>query len=509
MAACHDIVATVVDVVRGGSGRRWLATVAICMALLAGACSAPGSGSGSGGAAIPRDEIGAEIGEIGEIGEFDPQPTPGDGPTSSEDPPQSSELSDNPAGLDGKGGLLAVTGATGLQIVRPGGEVVASFASDSVVFQPTWSRDAAKLVASFIDPSTTAAEVGILDVASLELVTSAAYRPYFFYTWSYDGSRLAALGPGPNGTSVDILDSAGSPAADSPIDGSSMYVAWEPGGDALALHGGNRLLLFDDPDRVADFVDLGTVGRAFQAASWIPGTRDLLYVDSSGSADSNFGDGMNRLVRRNVDSSEVTDLGPVAGLAFISVHPDGQLAAVSSTGSNRADGDDPATNRVLIAQPNYTPANYTPAGSEPTDFAQPDPPPAAVEIVNLKTGARTGVVERVGFWLEWSPNGELLLFATRSSDQTVTWNIWDGIGSTELTGFTPTETFLRRYLPFSDQYTETPRLWSPDGVAFAFSQVVEDRSVASLLRVDDPAPRTIGSGEVVFWSPATVEAARG
>jgi len=179
---------------------------------------------------------------------------------------------------------------------------------------------------------------------------------------------LAALGPGDGGgTSVDILDATGLPAANAPLPGGSMYVAWEPGGTDLLLHANGQMLLVDDFDAVQDSRQLGVPGANFQAPSWIPGTRDYLYVDST------IGEG--RLIRENVDTGESIDLGDAAGFVSFTVHPDGTTAAMSS-----ASNEPPATFvRATFAQLPTTPV---------------------VEIVDLETGDRTPVADLTAFWLE-------------------------------------------------------------------------------------------------------------
>ena len=92
--------------------------------------------------------------------------------------------------------------------------------------QPTWSRDGSRAV-SYI-PS---ADGGSVVVASLDEEWSAeARRSYFFFSWSGDGQYIAALGPGPQGTTLDILTPEGELATEGSIDTASFYLAWEPGG---------------------------------------------------------------------------------------------------------------------------------------------------------------------------------------------------------------------------------------------------------------------------------------
>ena len=380
----------------------------------------------------------------------------------------------DPAGGDG---LMAVAGPTGLRILRPDGELVAELAEGLVVTQPTWSRDGARLVATVIDPTAGTAEVAVVDSTTWEMTSARAFRPYFFYTWSHDGRFLAALGPrSGGGTSVDVLDAAGAPAANSSIEGGSMYVAWEPGGDDLLLHADDRLFLVSDLQAVEASTNLGRVGTRFQAPAWVPGTRDFVYVEGPGDPADDEG----RLVRRNADTSETADLGPANGPVNLTVDPRGRRAALSHTGP--APDPDPA--------------------SAVAGLVQAPLQPGRVEIVDLTTGERTPVLDGPGLWLEWSPDGDRLLVAG-IDDSGFAWHVWNGGSLESLSKLTPTETFARNYMAFAGQYVESPRLWSPDSRSVGFSAVDEDRPVAVVIRADGTGATALGDGEVAFWNPGS------
>ena len=438
--------------------------VAVLGALTA-ACAGPGADRQVQSLDLPTEQAqasapGAAETEPGTTAAAGPAPAPAESDTGS------------PVG---GGGLVAVAGPTGLRILRADGEVVAELAEGLVVTQPTWSRDGARLVATVIDPAAGTTEVAVVDAVTWEMTAADAFRPYFFYTWSHDGRFLAALGPrSGGGTSVDVLDAAGTPAANSSIEGGSMYVAWEPGGDDLLLHADDRLFLVSDLEAVEASADLGAVGTSFQAPAWVPGTRDFVYVAGSGDPASAEG----RLVRRNADTSETADLGPANGAVNLAVGPGGRRAALSHAG--------PA--------PEVNPASAV-AG-----LVQAPVRPERVEVVDLTTGERTPVLDGLGLWLEWSPDGERLLVAG-IDDSGFAWHIWTGGTLEPLTTLTPTETFARNYMAFAGQYVESPRLWSPDGRAVGFGAVDGDRPVAVVISADSGDSAALGSGEVAFWNP--------
>ena len=414
---------------------------------------------------------------------------------------------------DNGSGLIAAAGPTGLQLLRPDGDAVAQLAQDLIVNQPTWSRDGSRLVATVMDPGSSTARVTTVDVAAWDVVTTDARRAYFFYSWNHDGTRLAALGPDSSGlTSLDILDGSGTPTSTSSLQSGSIYVAWEPEGRRLLIHAGPQLLMIRDPDSPNDHEDFGPVGVDFQAPAWVPGTQDFLYVDSVGQPfdDSSVEapsqeavpDSAPRLVRRGADSGKIVDLGPVGGYVAMAVHPEGDRAALS-----------------LVALP-------PPGSAGPAESVEPSSPPqsgdvatsaqpgaagwsGSVQIVDLTTGERLTALPRPGLWLEWSPDGGNLLIATvaptDTDDLSLAWHVWDGEESVELARFKPSVAFARNYLPFADQYNETPRLWSPQSDAIVFGASTDSVGVTAVARLDGSGGLTsLGPADVSFWSPAPV-----
>lgn len=414
-------------------------------------------------------------------------------------------------GSSGEGrGLIAAVGPRGLRLFDPAGVKVAEWAYDRIVTQPTWSRDGRRLAATSINPITEEARVVVIDVTTGAVATADARRPYFFYTWSYDGSRLAALGPGSSGTTaVDFLDNVGEPSSDLRLESGSIYVAWEPGGSRVLLHAGPRLVLVNDPDSPDDHVDLGQVGMDFRVPAWVPGTSDFLYVDSLGQGPENppaasTTDGTTeanpRLLRRNADTGAISELGPVSGFTLIAVHPDGDRAALSSLSIRSPVSASEGSDAGALSAGAQQPAQDQGGGAEVV---------GSVQIIDFTTSERRIALEQPGFWLEWSPDGRRLLIATTppesSSDPRLIWHTWDGQSSHLLARFTPTEVFAQNYLRFADQYTETPRLWSPDSTAITFGALDSGLGVASIAHLERAGQTTsLSVADASFWSPAPV-----
>ena len=410
-------------------------------------------------------------------------------------------------------GLIAAAGPTGLRLMSPSGQVVGELAADLIVTQPTWSRDGLRLAATFTDPTSGTSQVAVVDIVAGEVVTAPARRPYFFYSWNHDSTRLAALGPGSmGGTALDILDHVGIPTSESPLQHGSVYLAWEPDGRRLLVHAGPELLLVSDPDSLDDYDELGPVGSGFLAAAWVPGTEDFLYVDayrqppgngsSEAPAEEAGSDAIPRLVRRSLDGGEITDLGPVVALAGIAVHPDGDRVALSFATVESAEPAGPADSTGAVETASVSQSADPSAGAQPRgeDWS------GSVQILDLATTESFTILDRTGHWLEWSPDGRRLLMASVAQRDAggarLVWHVWDGDKSVELARFVPSAAFLSNYLRFADQYTETPRLWSPDSDAITFGANTAGGDVGAVARLDGSGAMTsLGPSDVSFWSP--------
>ncbi len=345
--------------------------------------------------------------------------------------------------------------------------------------QPTWSRDGSRLIVASFDGRLPV--VDTFDGTTGELVNRVfAERPYFFFSWSYDGTRIAALGPGVNGTTLDILDADGNVVQSTIAEAGSLFLAWEPDGSRLAAHADESLLRIDADGTVTD---LGTVGTDFLAPKWIPGSSDIvLVVDLEGTP---------TLVRRGIEAGDpMTTLGSVATETGIAVEPSGRFAAISM-----AFDADPSVETRRTARP--LPQTVRPQTG-------------TVEIVDLATGERVLVLEGLAVWTEWNPDGSRLLVALLDDTGTVaTWWIYETGPLSEaaetypVTSFVASPVFFGSYLVFADQFIEQPRLWSPSGDAFVFAERTAAGSIVRMTAaVQDAVTEVVGPGDVGFWSPS-------
>jgi hypothetical protein len=317
-------------------------------------------------------------------------------------------------------------------------------------------------------------QVSVFTMADGSMENSDAARGYFFFSWSDDGNHIAALGPGPSGTTLDVLGANGR-ATDGPsLDAGSFYLAWEPGGDDLLVHRDRTLELVRDPTDLATREPLGAPGQSFLAPAWIPGTRRALIVVDGASG--------GRLVRLDVDSGEEVDLGAVGGSAGIVVSPDGSQALLAH-GMAGAGGDIDISFR---------------AGHQRLvqDVIAP------TELVDVVSGDRTPVSDAPTLWAEWSPDGSKVALLQAASVGGVEWVIWED-GSIDSTGsFFPAPIFFRDYIFFAWQFVESPRIWSPGSDAVVYAGI-DDAGVSSIFvrRLGEDDAVRVGDGEVAFWSP--------
>ena len=383
---------------------------------------------------------------------------------------ESTAESDSSPDMPAVVGELAIGGLEGMVVADASGAVVRSVFPSGVATQPTWSRAGDRAI-SFV-PSATGGSVVVS--AGDDAFAVGARRPYFFFSWSGDGAYVAALGPGPRGTSLDILTPEGELATDATIDTGSFYLAWEPGGDDLVIHLDDELFLLRDPQDLETRESLGAPGQSFLAPVWIPGTRHVVIVDDDDDSDEG------RLTRLDVDDRSAQDLGAVRGGAGMTVSPDATRLFVTHGGP-----DSDRANEIEIS---------ISSASRPVQETL-----AASEVIVLETGERTAVSDEPSIWAEWAPDGSALAVLQPVS-QGARWLIADESGLRELGTMQATPTFLRNYLFFSWQYVESPRIWAPDADAIVYAAV--EAGIPGIYVHPLTGERVrVSDGDVAFFAP--------
>lgn len=380
----------------------------------------------------------------------------------------------HPAGVIAVGSPLQLLDADGVEQGDVGDRADA-------VTQPTWSRDGSRLVMAILDDDGHRTEV-IDGSSGRQLHTAPAPRPHFFFSWSHDGTHIAALGPGPRGTTLDLLDREGTIVQEAVLGSGSIFLAWEPGGDRIVANAGGELLVLEPGGADGwEARSLGPLGTPTLTPKWIPGSGEVLVVEARAEGP--------RLVRRRVEPGDGEagvgdDLGPVPGATSITVHPEGGRAVVARSAAPTTPGED-----AII----------------PAAFVQDERPDALVEVVDLRDGSRTPILNDVVWWAEWSPDGRRLLLATLADDgRSGRWLVWheDTAGIEQEAPFVPTPDFFLDYLRFADQYVEQPRLWAPDSTAFVTpSQRVDGPRILVVEARAGGDVAEIAEGAVAFWSP--------
>ncbi len=375
------------------------------------------------------------------------------------------------SGFAGRIGYL--DGAGNVAVMLPDGSQKTTLANSSpttTFVQPTWDPRGDRLAWTAIEgsPAGAVTSVRIAGTVGHEPIdVPLATAPFYFY-WSPDGEKLAALGSGAEGLDLWIISGGRAQTAAS---GQPFYFAWAPDSALLASHVGNRTLSFVSPAGEQTIIDDRSEG--YQAPAWSV-QDDLAYV--SGQSSTLAGPavaqepGLSRLVVGRADGGPQRVVQTFSGFASFSFSPQGTDLAYSVSGLDAR----------LRANVNFGPLVVHRLGEGTSTEVEPDP------VVLY----------------QWSPDGTRLLYATPiQAAAALLWRVWGPEGSTDYGTFTPTQVFLQAYLPFWDQYALSSNLWSPDGRAFVYTARQAGRDTVFVQPLDASAPVGIEAGSVAFWSP--------
>ncbi|MEM9605817.1 MAG: hypothetical protein AAGA99_00230 [Actinomycetota bacterium] len=344
--------------------------------------------------------------------------------------------------------------------VDSGDEMVVSSPDETIVRQPVWSRDGRFVAWASFSPDGGAAirwldpSVGTDGAAETDSLA-------FYLAFDQQGSAIAWLGSLGSSVSLAVVDLAN--ARDQLLDDAVPYfVDWLPDGVLVAHVGATevRAVTADGSRLLAP----GTV--TMQAPEVAPdGTvvvvRDEAGGDGPGLIDVSVDDVPPVLVRLDADGElleELTEL-PDAPIAF----------DLDPTGSRVAVWERTAGGPVLV--------------------------------VDLATGESDTVGDDGTLAVTWSPDGSRLAFLQGVGDGTGRWTFWDGETLVAAPAFRPTDTFVRDYLPFWDQYLRTATPWAPDSSAIVHAAVVDGEPTVLVQGADGGEPRALGPGDMAWWAP--------
>jgi TolB protein len=375
-----------------------------------------------------------------------------------------------------------------------------------------------------------------------------------FPTWSPDGTQIAAIGTGPDGSGVYVVraraptDTPAEPvlvyeSADQP----PFYLYWAPDGRQVSF-------LTTEPDGLAlRIAPADGSGSAYVARAGAPmywsfiGLDTMLVHSGTSGSDGYFGE-------VGLDGSPFVGTDRAAGVFRApAVSADGRQRAYLASGNDaigevvRESRDGTGTTRIRVFGSGavaFSPTGGALAFVAPDRPMSPAPPLPIGPLSILDPGAaepRTllgGSV--VGFF--WSPNGrEIAALSAVRPDDNVTDARRGDIVLARATGMAReaamaglagareavaglslrlsfvtvangairservvrlSDLFIGQVLPFFDQYALSHRIWSPDGASIALP-LVGARDVTELVVIpaDGAEPRTVAIAEMGFWSP--------
>jgi TolB protein len=398
-----------------------------------------------------------------------------------------------------QGSRLAVVDVAGTltTIDRTGGGVV-TYAPPDTTFQfPAWSPDGSRIAAIGAGPDGTGIYVFVARAAtdpSTEpaVIYKSANRPPFYLFWGPDSRQITFLTTEPDGLALRIAPADASTADSIVRSGAPMYWDFADAGNLL-VHSG-----LSGP---AGFLgEVGLDGAVVEGTAGTPGVFRAPAVSRDGRyrAFVAAGDGVNGQVVVQARGAADHARAPVFGPAALSFGPVGdQLAFI---------GPDQASSNT-IPLPVGPLRVLDPAVGEPRTLLGG----SVVAFLWSPTGTEIAVfsIETPGTVTEASERGIVLASSSGGAPTAAAGvdlrlafvEVADGSIRSERT-VRLSDLFVNQVLPFFDQYALSHRFWSPDGTAIVLP-VVGDGDVTKLwvIPADGTDAVAVATAEMGFWSP--------
>ena len=373
--------------------------------------------------------------------------------------PDALELSDR--GIEALPAPVLVDGryGGGITVLGPGAERNDLYleTADGFLAQPVWSPDG-RLVA-FSRASTTESWLVIGPGTGGSLFAYETPFVAFYIHWSPDGRFVAMLGSADAQVALAILDldTGMVKMVDSAF---SYYFHWSPDSSRVLTHLDNSRLQIIDPSS-GEIIPVATfdfVWSGYQAPSWMPDGRSIMYVRPAADQTEEPPD---ELVIHDLESGQIEVIATGAGFFAFAVSPDGTRVAYSLHNLARP------TSMYLIG----------PSG----EVAEVDAPNTVA-------------------W-QWSPDSQKILLLGINEESRLSMDVYQDGAITAYPGITPSENFLRSYIPFWNQYGHSHTLWAPDSSAFVYAAANRGDDYVFLQLLQEKRPVLLGAGSMAVFSP--------
>ena len=358
------------------------------------------------------------------------------------------------------------------QAAEPARQPLTADASASVQYvQPTWAPTGDRIAWVRLErtPPAPRSFLVVADPTGARLLERETVFPPFYLYWNADGTLLSFLSNWAADGEMTLglgMVNVRAPPAEAALRlvgaGQPFYYAWSPAGDALLVHASARNVYVHDAAGVRVLTE---EAAAFGAPMWSGSGAQHFYAETR--------DGVATLLQRSA-TSESDEAAIVAQYQGVRLG-----LFLNAAGTRLAVVETPEIFAANAFGPLYV-----------HDLATRTIEPLATEPVLAA---------------HWSPDGQRLLYweAERQAPfMSAALRVWEAGRVLDLGAIRIAPAFFQQYLPFSDQYALSHRVWSPDSQRIVYA--AQDAARRNAIYVQDAAPGAqpefITYGDLAFWS---------